>query len=80
MGKTENNAQVKESLLKKVEGSEALEVYWWRTGADLPLLRFRKDYCEDNEIVKEELCSLQSRGPVFQVSSAEQSTVTLLLL
>lgn len=57
-----------------MEGSEALEVVWWRTSTDLSLLRSKESEHEEDEIVEEEVYSSQGGLLAFQVSSARQRT------
>lgn len=50
--------EAQEKLLKRVKGSEKLEISWWKTCVNFSFLQFKGCECEENEIVAEEGCSL----------------------
>lgn len=77
--KKEKDMQSQEKLLKRLKVSAKQEVSWWRTSADVPVLRFKKFERGKDNIVAGELSSFASRVPAVHRCSAGEiaSKVTL---
>lgn len=75
--KIEEIVQVEGIPLKSLAGSKELETSKCRTWADICLLRFIEDGCEEYQIVENDRSSLQSGVLVIRFSSAVESSETL---
>lgn len=61
--KREETEQAEEKLLKAVKNIEGLEMFCWKTCAEVSLLRFKKDKRKKEKIVAENWTFLQSLVP-----------------
>lgn len=67
------------NLLERAEGSEKLDISWWRICVDLSLLQFRENEYEEDQAVVVEQSSLQCGVPAVHGSFAEKTAKTLAL-
>lgn len=78
--KKEEIRQAQEKLLKTVEGSDELDMSWWRTCTDVSLLQFKSTGCEEeDEIGEREGIYLQSGVSAAADTGADDVGETLAL-